>query len=343
MLENWLQPIKLKLPTYEAHKLGHHIDIYQKKLPDLDNAKVALIGIDKNEGDAVRAALYELTNHFPSMPIADLGNIRNSEVDFLIPILKELLNNRIIPILIGKENRFIKAQQQAYHQTQSHQTIWVSIDDRVHFDHHFKSGYCQIIGSQIHLSDPSVIENLEQAGWNFVSLGKVRANLKQTEPLLRDADFLTVSLAALKGVEAPSQVSFSPSGFWLEELCQLVRYAGFSDKLSSMSLLGFEAKKNDSITVQSAAQVIWYALDGIYNRKKDYPVSQEGLMEYVVHLKTQNLQITFWKSQKTGRWWLQLPDAKTNIRLIPCSYEDYQQAASDEISDRLIYLLRQYE
>lgn len=342
MLQNWLQPIQIKLPTYEAYQLGRHISIYQKRLPAVENVKIALIGIEKEEANLVRTALYELANHFPQLPIVDLGNVRNQTVDFLIPIFKELLSNQIIPIIIGKHDDFIKAQQQAHRQSQRHSRTWVSIDDRARYDSHFRSGHYQIIGNQAHLSDPSILKKIEQKGWDTLSLGNAKANLKQTEPLLRDADFLTVRLSALKGVEAPAQTPFSPSGFWLEEMCQLVKYAGFSDKLTSMSLLGFDAIHHDRTTANAAAQIIWYAIDGIYNRKQDYPITTGGLTEYLVYLKTQDLQITFWKSQKTGRWWLQIPSAKTNVRLIPCSYEDYQMAAADEISDRLTNILRRF-
>jgi formiminoglutamase len=53
-----------------------------------------------------------------------------------------------------------------------------------------------------------------------------------------------------------------------------------------------------------------------------------------------NYQLTFWKSTKSGRWWMQVP-MKTKRqherhRLVPCSYQDYQSACREELPERLM-------
>jgi formiminoglutamase len=69
-------------------------------------------------------------------------------------------------------------------------------------------------------------------------------------------------------------------------------------------------------------------------------------VEYIVPLKQLDYQLTFWKSKRSGRWWLQVP-VKTKKqhqrhRLIPCSYEDYQLAGQDQLPDRLLEAFRRF-
>jgi formiminoglutamase len=119
----------------------------------------------------------------------------------------------------------------------------------------------------------------------------------------------------------------------LEEACQLARYAGMSDKLTAFGITGFDWEKLELQTAQSVAQIIWYFLDGFCNRKSDYPASTSNLVQYLVHLKEQDIHVGFWKSLKSGRWWFQITDHQP---LIPCSYEDYKQASRGELTDRLM-------
>ena len=63
-------------------------------------------------------------------------------------------------------------------------------------------------------------------------------------------------------------------------------------------------------------------------------------------VKMNDLQIRFWKSSKSGRWWLQVP-AKTKRkhnrhRLIPCSYNDYLSACQEDIPDRLVNAIKRF-
>jgi formiminoglutamase len=113
-----------------------------------------------------------------------------------------------------------------------------------------------------------------------------------------------------------------------------------SDKLSSIGFYGYQENLDSQrTTAKTLAQMIWYFIEGFYNRRGDFPASMEGLTEYIVASKTHDFQLTFWKSNKTGRWWLQVP-VKTKKkhqrhRLIACSYNDYLQAGKDELPPRL--------
>ena len=100
MLENWLSPVRKKEileAATEDFQLGRHIDHYRKSSPTLKNHQLALLGIGQLNADAVRKQLYQLDFPF-SVKIKDLGNARKQEVEFLIPLVRELLDSNILPI-----------------------------------------------------------------------------------------------------------------------------------------------------------------------------------------------------------------------------------------------------
>jgi formiminoglutamase len=366
MLDNWLKPIDSSLLAdldSGGSTFGEKIQKYADRLPNLKQTKVALIGIGEAEANAVRRALYGLSFPFGKLKIADLGNVRREENATVTPLLLELLDGKICPIVIGREAKFLKAQFEAHHACQPNVSLTV-VDERLAFapqqqetgalylnpilqgktrPFHFSA-----IGCQSHFMQDAVPDELKRQNFDCVRLGKLRSNLPDAEPFIRDADLVSFNLQALKGLEAPGVPDASPSGLLCEEACQLSRYAGMSDKLTSIGFYGFHHDLDPGgHTAQVLAQLIWYFLDGFCNRQNDFPASMNALMEYIVEFRGHDYQLTFWKSNKTGRWWLQVPvkTQKKNLRhrLIPCSYNDYLQASNGELPDRLLNAFKRFD
>ena len=181
----------------------------------------------------------------------------------------------------------------------------------------------------------------------MVRLGKSRSQLIELEPLIRDADLMSIHTTAIRQSDFSASPSPTPSGFSIEEACQISRYAGMSDKLKAMGIFGFQNTYDErSQGAQGIAQMIWYFLDGFYHRKEDFPISTEGLTEYIVEYKQLAYQLTFWKSGKSGRWWMQIPVGRSKKyqrhRLIPCSYNDYKLACQEELPDRLLNAFKRF-
>ncbi|MEM8909022.1 MAG: arginase family protein, partial [Bacteroidota bacterium] len=203
------------------------------------------------------------------------------------------------------------------------------------------------IAYQIHYTPQKVLDPLEKKHFDLLRLGKIKSDMTTVEPLIRDADMLLFHLAALKAADAPALATPSPSGLTSEEACQISRYAGLSDKLTSAGFYGLQPEKDqDGRSAQVIAQLIWYLIDGFAHRKNDYPVSTDGLVEYIVELKNPIQQIHFWKSNKSGRWWIQVPikSKKKALRhqLVPCSYADYQMACQEDVPERLLNAYRRF-
>lgn len=367
MYENWLHPINhaqfegLQLATED---FGKSVQFFHPDGPDLQSTQLALVGLDQDAANAVRRQLYRLSFPFENLNVMDFGNARRKQVAFLVPVIRELMDSRIVPILIGSEAKMMQAQYRAFKSIKT-SISQVIVDEKVPFGADGKATERQyfheivhqkrsrlfhlgLIGSQSHFINNSTYDWIRQQQYDLVRLGNAKADLSELEPLIRDADLLSFHLGALKHSEVPGQKDPSPSGFITEEACQISRYAGMSDKLRAFGIFGFEPEKDQhQQTARVIAQMIWYFIEGFYSRKNDFPVSTDGLIEYIVDFKGLDYQLTFWKSSKSGRWWMQIP-VKTNKklqrhRLIPCSYNDYKKASQDELPDRLLRALQRFE
>ena len=354
MLENWLKAGKIG-ENLQSWQLGQNIQSFTSDFPDLKNSKVALIGTGKDV-DKIRKHLYDLAYAFPKMAIADIGNLRKATDAFLLPVIRELLENNIIPIIISHKALQFSAQFKAYQNIRKKVNVAV-IDERTPLhtaDVHYLSTIRKskvpkldnlgLVGYQSHLCPPSTINFYQRKNYELTRLGVAKKQMENVEPTLRAADSIYFNLAALKYTEAPGLWQNSPSGFSSEEACQLCHYAGMSDKLTSIGFYGYQAKKDkDGQTALLIAHLIWYLLEGIYNRKRDFPASTDSMIEYIVSFKDYDHNATFWKSTKSGRWWIQMDsDTKGKHELIPCTYEDYQMACKDELTARILNVFERY-
>lgn len=381
MLESWLLPpnlhaLGITAAECEYHQIGKNINIYHAKILLTEGGEVlsphdiALIGINALEADRVRKYLYTMTNTWDSCKIWDLGNLIKNTPTQLTQLVRELLQLKVCPILIGISPSFCIAQMQSYQNIKTHFSlalIEASIPyapQQTLIDHYYLNAIFQlkkphlhqlsIIGFQSHLTPNKVIELCEEKNVQLFRLGKARQQLDELEPTLREIDMLSINLSALKYAEAPSQLTPSVTGFWVEELCQLMRFAGASDRLSSLGLYGFE-QKSELLTAQTTATLIWYFLDGFFYRKNDLPIqdfftknqldNQTHLATYSVTINDLNIDLLFYKSYRSGRWWVQIPfqqakKEKNKIKLVAISYSDYLKACQGELSDRLFDALK---
>ncbi len=361
MLENWFTPIaqpEAGVPRSGSVVAAHIRTFSGNKLPDLKKIKVAIVGLNDEEADAVRRQFYAMAYPWPEGAVLDLGNIRKNNASFFIPALAELAGSRIFPIVIGRDPAGLAAQFKALQAILQHINL-VVFDERLDLD--LPGDYlreilvdqrdqvfqCGLLGFQSHFVLPETLAELETRNYDLIRLGQVRSDLENTEPIIRDADLVGWNLRALDHSSAPGAADLTPSGFQLEEACRLSRYAGISDKLKMLGIFGFHAENDrNHLTAQGIAQMIWYFLDGFFQRKGDFPASTNNLTEYIVQLKQLDFQLTFWKSSSTGRWWMQVP-VKTRRnqqrhRMVPCSFSDYQMACKDELPERLFQALRRF-
>jgi arginase family enzyme len=358
-------------------QLGKVFSIFneQENFPELENIHMALIGVcesrnsENNTGcklapDSVRDFLYKLYGTGFPLKVADLGNINpghstddtyfalRSTIDFLI-------RKNIIPIIIGGSQDLTYAQFLGYKDLE--QTINITAIDSI-FDlgnpdeditNHSYLGKIILhqpnylfnysnIGYQTYLVDQNSLEMMNRLYFDVYRLGQIRDKIEESEPIIRQSDMISFDISAIKHSDAPANPNASPNGFYSEEACQIMRYAGMNDKLSSIGIYEINPDFDTSgKTSHLAAQMIWCFFDGFYNRKNDFPSrSNPDYLRFHVVLQDEKYEINFYKSKKSDRWWMEIPyPPQKGLKferhtLIPCSYKDYELAVNNEIPDR---------
>ena len=105
------------------------------------------------------------------------------------------------------------------------------------------------LGHQRYLCDGDTLQLMEKMHFDAIRLGRLRADLPATEPILRDADLVSFDLSAVRTAHHPASTEARPNGLTGEEFCQLTRYAGYSDRLSAVGFL------NTTLPVTAMAEV----------------------------------------------------------------------------------------
>ena len=369
MLDHWLQPSALfseyGQDDYEIWQLGHIVRAYtpDSEFPDLRSGGIAIVGLDEFEADRVRTKLYQMARPTEPIRLLDLGNARKAGGALNAPVMQELLLAGVTPLFIGKSADRCLAQYLGYHHAEF-LTNLVAIDDRIRFQARDLAGpkqyldtifdlnpvrlfHLAILGYQTHYIDPATLEYLHQHHFEFYRLGLIKYHIDEAEPVLRDADAVCLHLSALKASDAPSQEHVGASGFSSEEACQLARFSGMADKVSSFGVYGYTSDQDFSgHTADTVAQILWYFVEGFAHRKYDFPVSTEGLIEFVVKMDGQSSGLKFWKSDRSGRWWMEMPFkgelSDSRHQYIPCTYADYLKACNQELPDRLIEAYKRF-
>ncbi|MBN2616243.1 MAG: formimidoylglutamase [Bacteroidales bacterium] len=363
--------------TSEQKRLGEVVQFYSEEgsFPDLEQVKVALFGVDEdrkaleNKGcadgpDHVRKHLYQLYPHWNYINMVDLGNLkRGNKVEDTYFALKEvvafLVKKGIVPVLLGGSQDLTYANYMAYENTGRVVNI-ASMDPVFDLGHEDDELNSRSYVSRIILHQPNFLFNFTNIGYQsyFVNqdalilmrnlyfdinrLGNVRANLEETEPMVRNADILSIDVSAIRAADAPGNYYAGPNGLAGEEACQICRYAGMSDQLGCVGFYEYNPRFDiREQTAQLVAQMIWYFLDGFSNRKQDFPgENKKDFSIFRVLVEEYDEELVFLKSKKTDRWWLELPvknvtdNQLVRPQFIPCSYEDYKTALQKEIPDR---------
>lgn len=377
-IDIFLRPVNSDLfVEFQKQSLGSVTSFYSQegKFPDVLGFDLALIGVPEERGafnnsgcsvapDLVRKKLYSLScgNYTPK--IVDLGNIRNGEslqdtYAAVSEVCSELLKQNIVPVIIGGSQDITYAQYLSYKilkktvnivSVDAYFDLGVSTDKSINSRNYlgkiilhqpnFLFNFSNI-GFQTHFVGQDAIQLMEKLFFDAYRLGQVRKNIEEVEPIVRNADIFSFDMGAIRSSDAPGNKNSGPNGLFGEEACQMARYAGLSEKLTSAGFYETnpEVDRNEQ-TGFLCAQMIWYFMDGFYNRKNDSPLTTKtGFKKYRVAMKDAAQEIIFYKSKKSDRWWMEVPFPEKKImyerhHLIPCSYKDYESACKEEIPER---------
>ncbi|WP_248724055.1 formimidoylglutamase [Seonamhaeicola sp. ML3] len=360
--------------------LGRKIKIHteQNGIPDLEGVSIAIIGVLENRNDVnyigttfnldeVRKTFYALFPGSWNTQVADLGDIHKGEsVEDTYFALKTaisiLVKKDIIPIIIGGSQDLTYANYRAYDDLIPMVNI-VNVDSKfdlgdsskpiknnsfigkVVLEQPYNLFNYATIGYQTYFNSQEEIDLMASLYFESYRLGEVSNNIALVEPVLRDANIVSVDLTSVKGSELSSKQKFSPNGLDGKEICAIARYAGISNKVSSFGIYEYKPSNDDEITSMLISQMLWYFIEGVNYRVKDDDFSDERYFEkYITLVDTEEL--VFYKSNKTGRWWIEIPflsEVNNKLKrhtLLPCTHEDYLEACKNKVPERWYKAIR---
>ncbi|MBQ9417462.1 MAG: formimidoylglutamase [Bacteroidales bacterium] len=379
-LSGYFEPIDPRVVDYEPQPfhaaLGEQISVYApgQPFPNPEEASIVLLGVAEdrrslyNRGcaiapDHIRHYLYRLAPPHPDTRIADLGNLAPGATPedtyaAVAEVAGHLLSRGCTLLLLGGSDDLVFPLYKAYASTSSIINI-CSVDSRFNLDGGDtinSENYLQHIilqqpnylfdymnlGYQSYFVGQEMTRLMEELKFTTHRVGEIQPDLERSEPIVRYADLVAVDVSALRQSDAPANANPSPHGFYGEQLCQIARYAGMSDKTSCFGLFELNpAHDRSGQTAHLYAHAAWFFIEGYHYRLGDFPrPDSPQYKRFTVPLEGHGLDIIFYKSLRTDRWWMEVPcqAPPSNARyqrhsLIPCNYSDYQQALENDIPE----------
>jgi len=361
---DFLQPVNKFLLSddqgYQHTQLGSNIDAYESCFPTLEKVDVIIIGCNETRGagtpgyaasaDAIRKELYKLYHWHKDVRVADAGNIKlgatlHDSYAALKTVAKELLQHCKKVVIIGGSHDLTLAQYDIYGSMEKIIEV-TCVDASIDLNmnsvlpvEHFLMGmltgspnfvkHYNHIGFQSYFVHPDMLETIDKLRFDCFRVGKVKENMEEMEPVIRNAHLFSFDISAIQHAHAPAN-RISPNGFSGEEACMLMQYAGMSMNVSTVGIYGYMPELDlHSLTAKQISHMLWYLMDGMLKGKYEAQLNESNNFNEF-KLAFSEVETTFLQSKKTGRWWMQLPDGN----FIACSHHDYATASQNEIPER---------
>lgn len=364
----YFQPVENN-DAWKETQLGAYVNWNGDEFPELNKKSCAIFCVNENRGadstqtyeyKAFRDRFYSLhVGRDWNLPIYDLGEIlpgNNLKDTYfaLSNVVGELVKHDVLPIIIGGSQDLIYSVYKGYQGLEQMVNI-CSVDytfDLGNIEEEVNSnGYlsqimmerpCYLfnhanIGLQIPYADKKEFELFERLYFDVCRLGEFNADFRIAEPHLRNADIINIDFDSIRASEINDN-NANPNGFYNEQICQIARYAGIADKVTSFCV--FNTRPTNQLRSSILAEIVWYFIDGVAARQGDFPVgSKAEYKKFRVILEEQGYELTFYKSHKSGRWWMEVPYPPTEGRkyerhyVVPCNKADYENAMKNEIPD----------
>lgn len=366
----YFQPLE-KFDTVPG-SMGEFVDYNFGSFPDIEAKGVAIFHVPEYRGLELsntseriqfRRFFADLKCHHKEVPVYDLGDIlpgatRKDTFYAVANVVEELMKANVVPVIIGGGQDVTYAQYLAYERME--QVINITAvdpkfdlgvpEDDLTTDDYLSSIIahkpCYLfnysnIGYQTYLIDAQQRDLFQQMYFDLHRLGEVNQDITITEPILRNTDLLSFDLTSIRESDFPKNYHQLPNGLYGEQACQISRYAGISDKLTSVGFYNYLPQNDGSgVSANLLAQLVWFFIEGVNLRKGDFPIgTKKTYLKYIVTNDEIDQDINFYKSDKSGRWWMEVPYPGTeNARytrhhMVPCNYSDYEMAMNGDLPD----------
>lgn len=369
-LSIYFSPVNVE-DNWSEDQIGSKIYAFRSSFPELSRKGYALIYAPEYRGDSTlhfdfplpdefRKDFYSLNSgslwkqNFYDLGTILPGNDLNDTKHAIKTVVQELNRLQIIPIVVGGSQDLTLAMYDAYSNLEQMVNICTidaaldlgspdqDVSSNAYISKILVQRPCHLfnlanIGLQIPYAGAKEFELFEKLYFDICRLGEFNADFKKAEPHLRNADLISVDFTSIKASELLLKQG-NPNGFYAEQICQIARYSGMSDKVSSFGI--FNYYNLTEVSNKLLAQIIWYFIDGIEHRTGDFPMgSKKDYVKFTVFIEESGHEIAFYKSNKSARWWMEVPyPAKEGSKyerhhMAPCDREDYDNAMKNVIPD----------
>jgi len=354
--------------------LGRKIKIHSNQygIPDLEGVKIVILGVLENRNaindigesfslNEIRKSFYSLFPGSWDTAIADIGDINKGEsVEDTYFALKEtlcvLIKKRMIPIILGGSQDLTYANYRAYDSLIPMVNV-VNVDSKfdlgdsskpiknnsfigkIILDQPYNLFNYATIGYQTYFNSQEEIDLMERLYFESYRLGDISQDMTLVEPVMRDANIVSIDLGVIKSSEVSLKQRCSPNGFSGKEICAVSRYAGISNKVSSFGIYEYKPSVNDEVTVLLIAQMLWYFIEGVNCRIID-DIFKNNMKYQKFTTLTNSEELIFYKAIDSGRWWIEIPfliNINNKLKkhtLLPCTHKDYIDACENKIPNR---------
>ncbi len=310
-----------------------------------------------NANKDFRKKLYSL--HFSNWKakIYDLGDLVNgnevSDTNYAVEkIVQFCVKNQIFIITIGGSQDLTFTLYSSLKKFFNYINL-VTIDNKLDFienniadsylskiimDEENKLNQFSNIGYQKHLTSQPEIELIDKMKFESLSLGKVKSNINEAEPVLRESNIVSFDIKSVKSGDINNAHQY-PNGLSSYEFCSLSRFSGSSSK---SNVISFFENWDFSIMNSLLAEAVWYVIDGYNSRINENPKDDSDDFVYY-YIEVDNYKFKFYKSLLTDRWWVEfINDELISVEkdIISCTANDYYNCKKSIISERILTRLK---
>ena len=337
---------------------GKKIHINNIDVSDLDEISSYDLAIfylgDIKDVENLRRKIYSLEFGNWSLKLIDLGafNQGHSKSDSVFgiqEIMRKLTNLGVYTLMIGGSQSDIDVYCKSFKSNDFIDVVSIdkflgigeSIDknessnylSRIILDENIKLSTFSNVGYLKHINNTKKISLVDKFNFETLSLGQLKHDINEIEPITRNSEIINFSIEALKSNVINYKLT-SPNGIDSYEACLISKFMGQSIdcKISTINNI-----VNSLECYSIVSEMIWYVIDGFNSRYIDDFENHDEFKIYHTEIDGHNLK--FLKSHISKRWWVEYIDDRiisVKNQLIPCSENDFKLSQMGIISDRIL-------
>jgi len=373
MYTDYLKPVSKELQDFakscNSFCIGPNVYF---ELNGLDEAiskskdKIAIIGLQENRSNTkdvledldfelLRTAFYSLKKGNWQIPIFDFGDLipssdKISFIEIATKTINSLLKDNYFVLILGGSPSLSYAQYRAYDDLVKN-LHFVSVDEKIRLGNELQNvnddNYLtkiitseplnlmeySNIGYQTYFVAQEELDLSEHLNFDALRLGQLTSDIKEVEPLVRNANATVINLNAIEANYFSSTTQLTPNGLNSREICGVAKYLGTSYNMSSVYISNY-VEKYKHLDHLLLSQIIWYIVDGrnIRPELKSFDDLQYFEKYYV---PTDIEDFIFYRQISTNQWSIEVKSKDNeNKIIIPCSKKDYDLALEGEIPSK---------